>query len=219
MSYRVGLEHVVCGSVVCWCGLLLSACEDEQGDQAWPPVSLGGQARVLGPTEELQIDPVTSYYFENSAFCAAPIRALGAGERVELQGGDWVDVASLARWQGSVHCQLSADSRIPLSPGGRDHLTLQLGVRINDDASTTCEHVGGGMMIQSTANVSLHLTDAEGATLQQGSCSSAFVAAWGGATNLQLECLGLQIEVRAYSVQLRSPSGDSDFYDPQCERE
>jgi hypothetical protein len=199
-------------------GLLVAACggaaspSTDQGP--WPPLSLGGSPRIPGPTEDLALNPETGMPYDDIPFCAGATRLVEAGEQIELNEGAYIGRGVFARWQGSYRCDTSSSS-------GAAGPTLQVAVRLIDQANSTCPGDDGGVVI-AAAEVSLQLIDVDGATLHDGPCASpAYVSAWPGRTNLRVDCVEVALEVRADWLrmdQVRAGGKETKYYTVQCQR-
>jgi hypothetical protein len=203
MSCRAGLPYLLAytGCLALACGAEVDGAED----RSWPPVSLGGQRRVRGPTEDLDINPETYRAYEDEPDCGGQSRVVGAAR-------------SFARWEGTLRCLLSSSPSNPPAPASRAlrATSLQLDVRLAEEALVTCEWPPGNL-IQAKAVGELGLSDAQGATLEESTCSG-LASAWPGSTNLQLRCADLTIDLRADHFFFRSGIGELAFYEPQCQR-
>ena len=94
----------------CCIGLFFLGCGGGGGAAeplSWPPASLGGDPPDLGPTFDPQIEPETNRIYPDYPTCDGASRALRERERIELNGGDYVDARRLARWEGSPRCASS----------------------------------------------------------------------------------------------------------------
>lgn len=218
MSRRADIARWWCRAV-----LLLGCGGSTAASRSWPPESLGGSPPDHGPTFDPQINPETDRLYSEGPRCDGPTRAVRARERVELNGGDYVDARRLALWEGSPRCELQAyfsGYQRPVVPGSRgpEALALQLDVRLADEV-TACEGLGGGQ-IQAAATVWMQLSDEAGATLAEGACASALVSAWPAGTNLALKCLGLSLDLRAGWFEIRRDTSALQlptYFEAQCQ--
>lgn len=162
---------------------------------------------------EPRIDPETGRPYDEEGVCFGPAIPVAAGERIELNHGDYVGPGTFARWEGTYRCALRA--------GDTASGSLALEVRIADMPMRTCQARDGGLVIAAAA-VSLQLKDADGAALHDGPCDSlADVVAWPGHTLLHADCADVAVGVRSDWIRvdrIRSGTKEITFYDVQCAR-
>lgn len=208
--------------IVRWClgGVFLIGCGGQR--RSWPPESLGGSPPECGPTCDPQINPETDRLYLEYPACSGPSRVLRVRERIELNGGDYVDAQRLALWEGSPRCELQAYFGVyqqhVSGTLGPEALVLRLDIRLADEV-TACDRFGEGQ-IQAAATVWMQLSDAAGSMLVEGTCASALASAWPGGTNLALECLGLTLDLRAGWFEIRrDPTAPRlpPYFEAQCQ--
>jgi hypothetical protein len=154
---------------------------------------MGGHAPARETAEDPALNPVTGLPYDAMPFCDGPTRPLRAGQRIELNEGDYVSARGVARWSGSYRCALHTVYEAGAA--------LAIDVRMTDTPTLTCQGPAGGVLIAPAA-VSLQLTAADGTLLQDGPCSSATVSVWPGDTNLELICSQVEMELRAGMVRV-----------------
>lgn len=181
---------------------------------------MGGRERPLGPTEDPAIDPATGMLYPTGPACDQVPSVLKPGERVELNDGARVSPRDLSRWEGSYRCALSrqyVDGVLEMNAPGP---TLRIDVRRIGRDGLACQGPDGGA-VMTAATVSMQLEESDGTTLHDGPCPGlASIAVWPAHTNLQLECAGLLLDVRADWVRIdRTDTAAPEtriYYGVQC---